>query len=282
MDGAIPITGKRVPHRRAPLEVWDRIREDFLSGLPAAECSRRHGVGVSTINARAAAEGWRRADQPWPDPRERLDPADEGRILDEAIGGDLEQTDLSELAFVAVRRMMRAVLKGDAVAALRWRRVHQALEAQDEALQRKLSLFERDHPELHARVVADAHAASLTEQDEQDEQDEQEEQDGVFDRPDPAGSFTAVSDDGQPQGLGEGREPLPAVGLPVAVPDQPALHHQHQHPGHGEDAVDHAQRVRRAQASQRRRPEAEQRHREGEREPEPDMPHDRSHGRPSP
>lgn len=176
MDDGHPTNSRRVSHRRAPPEVWDRIRDDFLSGLPASECARRHGVGVSTISARAAAEGWRRADQPWGDP---LGPEDEGRILDEEIGGDLDQTDLGELAHVAIRRMMRAVLKGDAVAALRWRRVHHALEKQDEELQRRLWLFQRDHPEAVADLLTDLTAS----RGEQEQQDEQEQQEGVFQPP---------------------------------------------------------------------------------------------------
>ena len=176
MDDGHPTNSRRVSHRRAPPEVWDRIRDDFLSGLPASECARRHGVGVSTISARAAAEGWRRADQPWGDP---LGPEDEGRILDEEIGGDLDQTDLGELAHVAIRRMMRAVLKGDAVADLRWRRVHHALEKQDEELQRRLWLFQRDHPEAVADLLTDLTAS----RGEQEQQDEQEQQEGVFQPP---------------------------------------------------------------------------------------------------
>ena len=65
--------------RRAPDDVWARVREDYLSGLPATVVCQRHGVG---------------------------------------------------LTHVAMRRMMRAVLRGQAAEALRWRRVRLVLEAE--------------------------------------------------------------------------------------------------------------------------------------------------------
>lgn len=154
MDDEIPLTARRVSHRRAPDEVWDRVREDFLSGVPAAECCRRHGVGLSTLKRRSAAGGWRRADQPWPEPLGYLPPDDEGLALDQAVEGDLDRVALPDLTWVALRRMMRAVLKGDSVAALRWRRVRQVLDDEETELQRKLMLFRRDHPELAARRAA--------------------------------------------------------------------------------------------------------------------------------
>lgn len=105
-----------------PDEVWARVREEYLAGWSAPECCRRHGVGLTVLRERAAREGWRRADQPWTPP-DRLDPWDEGVELDLRINGDLDKVDLEELGYIAHRRMMRAVMRGDAVAALRWRRV---------------------------------------------------------------------------------------------------------------------------------------------------------------
>ena len=107
---------------RPPDEVWARVREEYLAGWSAPECCRRHGVGLTSLRERAAREGWRRADQPWAAP-DRLDPWDEGVELDLRVGGDLDKVDLEELGYVAHRRMMRAVMRGDAVEALRWRRV---------------------------------------------------------------------------------------------------------------------------------------------------------------
>ena len=120
-----------------PDEVWTGVRDDYLAGLSAPECCRRYGVGLSALRARAAREGWRRADQPWA-PRSRLDPDDEGAELEARVGGDLDRVELRELTFVAFRRMMRAVMRGDAVEALRWRRVREVMEAEEAELDRAM------------------------------------------------------------------------------------------------------------------------------------------------
>jgi hypothetical protein len=129
------------PERRgvaAPEDVWEAVRRDYLSGLSAPACCRRHGVGLTALRDRASREGWRRADQPWTPPN-RLDPEDEGVKLEEAVGGNLDRVPLRELSFVAFRRMMRAVMRGDAAEALRWRRVRQALDQEEAELERQLA-----------------------------------------------------------------------------------------------------------------------------------------------
>ena len=128
-------------HRPAPDAVWAQVRDDYLAGISAPECCRRHGVGLTALRKRAASEGWRRADQPWTVPV-RLDPWDEGVLLEERVAGDLDQIEMQELEWIADRRMMRAVLRGDAAEALRWRRVRYVLEA--------------DARELAQRIHADA------------------------------------------------------------------------------------------------------------------------------
>src|SRR5690606_13376160 len=82
-SGATPMSDTAEPpaQRRAPDEVWARVREDYLSGLSAPACCRKHGVGLTALRDRAAREGWRRADQPWRPPG--LDPDDEGVFLEE-------------------------------------------------------------------------------------------------------------------------------------------------------------------------------------------------------
>ena len=161
-------------YRRAPDHVWDQVREDYLAGYSARECSRRHGVGVTNIRRRAAEQGWRRVDQTWTSPP-ALDPDDEGSALAADVDGDLDQIALRELAWVAIRRMMRAVLKGDAAEALRWRRVRIAMEDEDEEMMRKIYIFRRDFPERAA--AAEAAACELHNVDELDEVD------GVFPTP---------------------------------------------------------------------------------------------------
>ena len=120
-------------------EVWDQIRADYLAGWSAPACARRYGVGLSTVRKRAVDEKWRREDHPRALPR-GLDRDDEGLALEERFDGDLEQIPLAELTVVAFQRMMRAVLHGNAAEALRWRRVRQALDAEDLRLQQ---IFER-------------------------------------------------------------------------------------------------------------------------------------------
>ncbi|MFJ6025740.1 hypothetical protein ACIQC9_14200 [Brevundimonas sp. NPDC092305] len=127
-------TGRRM----APDDVWVQVREDYLGGLSAPECCRRYGVGLSALRERAAREGWRRIDQPWTPPNP-LDPDDEGLVLEEQVGGDLDKVDLCQLSYVAFRRMMRAVMRGDAAEALRWRRVRQAMDDEEAELDRMIA-----------------------------------------------------------------------------------------------------------------------------------------------
>lgn len=126
-------------HRVPPPEVWDAVRLDYLDGWSAPACCRRHGVGLSALRQRAAREGWRRADQPWVPPQDARDPDDEGAVLEEKVGGNLDCVELCQLAYVAHRRMMRAVMRGDAAEALRWRRVRVILDLEEQAEQRELA-----------------------------------------------------------------------------------------------------------------------------------------------
>ena len=56
--------------------------------------------------------------------------------LEDRIGGDMNMIEFGDLPHVASSRMARAILRGDAVAALRWHRVHQLVEEDDAALRR--------------------------------------------------------------------------------------------------------------------------------------------------
>lgn len=165
--------------RSAPDEVWARVREDYLAGLSGPEACRRHGVKLSALRDRAAAEGWRRVDQPWTPPN-RLDPWDEGVELEQRVGGDLDKVNLCELWFVAHRRMMRAVMRGDAVEALRWRRVSQAMNAEEAELDRQIA----QHEAICAYERDQAEAAEAARRREQAaETDSSDASDGVFTAP---------------------------------------------------------------------------------------------------
>ncbi|HYD26707.1 hypothetical protein [Brevundimonas sp.] len=125
------MTARRTPARRAaPARVWQAVRADYMAGLPAHECCRRHGVTMPALRSRAARHLWRRIDQPWT-PANTLSPDDEGVQLEQRSEGDLDRIDTCELVFVAHRRMLRCVLRGEAAAALRWRRVARVLEAEE-------------------------------------------------------------------------------------------------------------------------------------------------------
>ena len=131
----------------APEAVWAQVREDYLHGLTARSCCRRHGVGLTALRERAAREGWRRMDQPWTPPS-KLDPDDEGVALEEATGGDLDKVEMRELSYVAHRRMMRAVMRGDAAEAMRWRRVRLMMDEEQWEVERDLA----EHEAWRARV----------------------------------------------------------------------------------------------------------------------------------
>jgi hypothetical protein len=119
----------------APDAVWEQARQDYLAGLSAAQVCRRHGLNVATLRSRCSREAWRRSDQPWV-PRARLDPEDEGVVLEERVDGNLDLIEPRELSYVASRRMMRAALRGDAAEAVRWRRVRDMMDEEQADLDR--------------------------------------------------------------------------------------------------------------------------------------------------
>ncbi|WP_125255596.1 hypothetical protein [Brevundimonas fluminis] len=151
-DGSPPA---RANPRIAPDAVWAQARADYLAGLSAPQVCRRHGVGLSTLRDRAAREGWRRVDQPWTPP-DRLDPDDEGRALELSVDGDLDRVDPRQLSWVAARRMMRAAMRGDAVEALRWRRVRLAMDAEEAELARFLAAEDQAGRRIHGAPDPDS------------------------------------------------------------------------------------------------------------------------------
>ena len=172
-DGADHGPDRNVARLCAPPEVWETVRHDYLAGMAATECCRRHGVGLTALRNRAAREGWRRADQPW-SPPDGLDPWDEGAALDDRVGGDLDRIEPGELAWVASRRMIRAVLRGDAAEALRWRRVRMAMDEEATELER---LWRRDEA---LRFERDGREASPPAGSRDGEVDDVDDVDGVF------------------------------------------------------------------------------------------------------
>lgn len=139
--------------RTAPDEVWARVREDYLDGLSGPVCCRRHGVGITALRKRAAAEGWRRADQPWTPPQDLRAPDDPGVELERVVDGYLEDIGLGQLSWVAEHRTMLAILRGDSREALRWRRVRLELDI-DEAEVFRRRAHEDNIAEERARILA--------------------------------------------------------------------------------------------------------------------------------
>lgn len=135
---------------QAPDEIWAEVRADYLAGLSAPACCRRYGVGLTALRDRAAREGWRRRDQPWVAPN-NLDIEDEGVQLEEEVDGDLDRVEPSHLAWVAHRRMLRAVMRGQATEALRWNRVEQVMLKHEAELERLIQQdeFLRHHLKHH-------------------------------------------------------------------------------------------------------------------------------------
>jgi|GEM_PF-1290078 hypothetical protein len=105
----------RSGHHRASDETWARARADYLAGESASVVCDRYGMRVSTLRNRAAEEGWRRQDQPEPEPID----------LDAELEAGLP--DYANMANHALIRLNRAILKGHATEAGRWMRLHRAL-----------------------------------------------------------------------------------------------------------------------------------------------------------
>ena len=102
-------------HRRVSEAVWERAREEYLEGDSCPTVCARHGMAPSTFRQRARDEGWRRIDQPDPEPVD-LEAEEAAGLLDYA-----------EMARHALVRLNRAVLRGRVTEAAGWMRLHARL-----------------------------------------------------------------------------------------------------------------------------------------------------------
>lgn len=105
----------RSGRRRASDAIWARARDEYLAGDSAEMVCARHDLREGTLRHRAKVEGWRRSDQPDPEPVD----------LDAEIEAGLP--DYDQMARHALVRMNRAVLRGRATEAASWMRLHQRL-----------------------------------------------------------------------------------------------------------------------------------------------------------
>lgn len=115
-----------------PPQVWNRIRQDYLSGQDARTVAARHGVTEAALRARATREGWSRHPRkaaaepldslaapppigaiPAPD-GEVHDPADLARMAAQASGRALHAQDFPQArALAALAETYRKLADGD-------------------------------------------------------------------------------------------------------------------------------------------------------------------------
>lgn len=136
MDGGSVFSLASSGRRMTPEPVWAAARRDYLAGLSGPEVCARYGLRLGTFKQHAATGKWRRKDQPAPELPD--EPFDEGHALEARVEGDLNRLDYAQLAHVANCRMMRAVLRGGAIEALRWRRVEAVMDAKQEEVDQRI------------------------------------------------------------------------------------------------------------------------------------------------
>ncbi len=109
---------------RSP-ETWLQARDDYRSGLSAEAVCRRHDLGLSAFRKRARRYGWRRMDQDDPAPGNG-----DLWIYDDI--GSHDQVDTARLRFV------QALERGQAIEAVRWRRLWLTLREESDAFDEEL------------------------------------------------------------------------------------------------------------------------------------------------
>ncbi|CAN5283080.1 hypothetical protein BH10PSE1_BH10PSE1_34980 [soil metagenome] len=121
-------------------ETWDRARDAYLAGEPAESVCSRFDLTLRTFRARAAEGGWRRSDQPDPEPFEIDADADLDDYVDDA-----------ELRRLARFRMALAARRGLVGEALRWARLGEMIDRQAQVeARRKRELAREQAREDHA------------------------------------------------------------------------------------------------------------------------------------
>ncbi len=104
MTEQAPPTDPIPPFTQRPpaAELWRRARQDYLGGDTAAVVAERSGLSERTLQRRAAAEGWRRADvsppPPWPEVTLEPPPAWAFRPPRSRAGVIEDQPEYAELA----------------------------------------------------------------------------------------------------------------------------------------------------------------------------------------
>lgn len=92
-------------------QTWDAAREAYLAGESAETVCERFHLNLNTFRTRSRKKGWRRCDQPDPEPFEPVPT------------GDLPLPDMEETFRIASARVTHAVQQGRIEEALKWGRI---------------------------------------------------------------------------------------------------------------------------------------------------------------
>ncbi|MFC5373434.1 hypothetical protein ACFPIF_12750 [Brevundimonas faecalis] len=143
-------------YRRASDETWALARRDYLAGDSAEAVCDRYDLREGTLRHRAAAEGWRRRDQPDPEPVD----------LEAELAAGLP--DYADMARHALVRLNRAVLAGRSTEAARWMRLHERLltlaQAEQDRAEKAAAAQPKPEPRLtlvERKARLDRHTLSL-------------------------------------------------------------------------------------------------------------------------
>jgi hypothetical protein len=104
-------------YRCASDDTWDRARRDYLAGETGEAVCERYDLRLGTLRHRAREEGWRRVDQPDPEP------------VDLEVEAEAGLPDYADMARHALVRLNRAILRGRSAEAAGWMRLHDRLQA---------------------------------------------------------------------------------------------------------------------------------------------------------
>lgn len=142
------------PSRTRSAETWSRAREAYLAGEPAESVCARFDIALRTLRDRARLEGWRRADQPDPEP---IDPPGEA-----SPDADIDD---EELRRIARARMAHAARRGLVGEALRWARFTEIIARQGQtdhvrARQRDDAVAEREQTRRSVSLMRDVTASA--------------------------------------------------------------------------------------------------------------------------
>ena len=114
---------------RAISRRWAAARDEYLAGSPAEAVCRRHDLRLATFRRRALREGWRRMDQPPPDPAPAPPSQDDPLVIPEAPEA-LSGTPLTagQMVDKAWSHVQAAVAAGRLIEARGWLRLYKELK----------------------------------------------------------------------------------------------------------------------------------------------------------